>query len=56
MKNINYTPEQIGEAKTLLTILDSVSPEKRFVLQLMTEAFINGMNTQEQINSARSGK
>lgn len=54
MEQINYTLEQVGEAKNLLTILDSVPPEKRFVLQLMTEAFINGMNAQEQLSNSKA--
>lgn len=53
MEQINYTPEQIEEAKNLLAVLDSVPTEKRFMLHLMTEAFINGMNAQEQLSGNR---
>ena len=54
MEQPNYMPEQIDEAKKLLAILDSVPPEKRFMLYLATEAFINGMNAQEQLSGNRA--
>lgn len=56
MEQLNYTLAQINEAKNLLAILDRVPPEKRFMLHLATEAFINGMNAQEQLTVNQPSK
>lgn len=52
----SFTPEEVSEAKTFLQILDSVPKEKRFILALVTDAFINGMNAQEQLNSTQGNQ
>ncbi|MCI8363195.1 MAG: hypothetical protein HFJ41_08920 [Clostridia bacterium] len=52
----SFTPEDINEAKKFLQILDSVPKDKRFILALVTDAFINGMNTQEQLTVNQSSK
>jgi len=52
----SFTPKDITEAKNFLQILDSVPKEKRFILALVTDAFINGMNAQEQMNDAQPGR
>lgn len=52
----SFTLEDISEAKNFLQILDSVPEDKRFILALVTDAFINGMNAQEQMNSVQPGK
>lgn len=52
----SYTSEEISEAETFLQILDSVSKDKRFILALVTDAFINGMNAQEQLNGIQTDR
>lgn len=52
----SYTSEEISEAKTFLQILDSVPKDKRFILELVTDAFINGMNAQEQLNGTQANR
>ncbi len=52
----SFTPEDINEAKSFLQILDSVPKEKRFILALVTDAFINGMNAQEQLTMDQPSK
>ena len=56
MELTRHTPEDINEAKNFLQILDSVPKDKRFILALVTDAFINGMNAQEQLTMDRPSK
>lgn len=56
MEQTKYTPEEVKEANAFLQILDGVSQDKRFILALVADAFINGMNAQEQMNSIHPGK
>lgn len=56
MEQAKYTPEEVKEANAFLQILDGVSQDKRFILALVADAFINGMNAQEQMNSIHPGK
>lgn len=51
----SFTLEDITEAKNFLQILDSVPKDKRFILALVTDAFINGMNAQEQLTVDQPG-
>lgn len=44
-----YTPDQERDAKRFLDIIASVPPEKRFLVTIATEAFVNGMTAQERV-------
>lgn len=46
-----YTPDQERDAKRFLDIVASVPPEKRFLVAIATEAFVNGMAAQERVAS-----
>lgn len=43
--------QHIGDAKKLLAILDTLPQEKRWIVQLVMDAFISGMAAQESINT-----
>ena len=49
MNETAYTTEQVKDAKRFLDIIASVPPEKRFLVTIATEAFVNGMSAQERV-------
>lgn len=49
MEKTRYTTEQTTEAGRLLSVIESVPEEKRSIVTMMAEAFINGMRAQEQL-------
>lgn len=53
MRTVKYTPEQMASAERVHSLIESVSPDKRPIVTLMTESFINGMKAQEQISAAQ---
>ena len=44
-----YTREQVAEGSRFYSILESVPPENRKMVELMTEAFINGMQAAQEL-------
>ena len=44
-----YTQEQMNDAKRVFGIIARVPKEKRFLVTIATEAFINGMIAQERL-------
>ena len=50
--NPEYTIEQIKDAGRIADLLGSLPPDKRFILELIADAFINGMNAQERLMAA----
>lgn len=48
----NLTPEQMKDARKFLDILASIPPEKRFLVTIATESFINGMVAQAKLAEA----
>lgn len=57
MMEMSYTPEQMNDARRVFEIIASVPPEKRFLVTIATESFINGMLAQDQLTNqtARTG-
>ena len=55
MEQAKYTSKEIKEANAFLQILDGVPQNKRFILALVADAFINGMNAQEQLTAGQPG-
>ena len=53
MEQAKYTSKEIKEANAFLQILDGVPQNKRFILALVADAFINGMNAQEQLTAGQ---
>lgn len=51
MTKTTYTQDQMDFAKWAFKIIASVPPEKRFLVAMATEAFINGMEAQERLNA-----
>lgn len=49
MNRKTYTPVQIDDAKRFLDIVASVPPEKRNLVIIATEAFVNGMAAGERV-------
>lgn len=49
MKESRYTREQVAEGSRFYSILESVPPEKRKTVELMAEAFINGMQAAQEL-------
>ena len=56
MEQAKYTSKEIKEANAFLQILDGVPQNKRFILALVADAFINGMNAQEQLTAVKAWK
>ena len=46
-----YVPLSAMYGRQLCSLLDSASTDKKLIVSLMTEAFINGMAAQEQLNN-----
>ena len=44
-----YTQEQERDASRIMDIIASVPPEKRYLLEIATNAFLAGMEAQERI-------
>ena len=55
MEQAKYTSKEIKEANAFLQILDGVPQNKRFILALVADACINGMNAQEQLTAGQPG-
>lgn len=56
MAEQKYTAQQAAEGVLFYSILKSVPEDKQDIVALMAEAFINGMNAQEQLAAkARQG-
>lgn len=51
MNNKLYSPEQMADAVTMFDMLKSVPAERRFLLSLMMNAFVSGMEAQEKMNA-----
>lgn len=51
MDKMAYTQEQTNDAKRVFEMIASVPTEKRFLVTIATEAFINGMIAQERLTS-----
>lgn len=49
MAEMTYTKDQLNDAKRVFEIIASVPTEKRFLVTIATEAFINGMIAQERL-------
>ena len=46
----SYTPEQLSDAERLIKILNSIPKEKKGLVVMMANAFISGMETQEEFD------
>ena len=46
----SYTPEQLSDAERLIKILNSIPKEKKGFVVMMANAFISGMETQEEFD------
>lgn len=53
MKVYKYTCEQIAEGSRFYSILESVPPENRKTVELMAEAFINGMRAAQELRTTQ---
>lgn len=42
----------VRDGKDFIQIIQSVPEDKRFLLSMVVEAFLNGMNTQERLAAA----
>ena len=54
MAKTDYTQNQLNDAKRVFEIIASVPTEKRFLVTIATEAFINGMIAQERLTGRTS--
>ena len=54
MNEMTYTKDQLSDAKRVFEIIASVPQEKRFLVTVATEAFINGMIVQERLTGRTS--
>lgn len=52
MADMNYTPEQMADAKRLAEILAKIPQERKPMVTMMASAFIAGIETQAQIANA----
>lgn len=50
-----YVPFSAMYGRQFCNLLDSAAADKRFIVSLVTEAFINGMTAQEQLDQEKSG-
>lgn len=50
MKSEPYTNDQLRDAETVAKLLDKVPNEKHGIVLMMVDAFINGMEAQENID------
>lgn len=53
MKEFKYTREQIAEGNRFYGILESVPPQNRKIVELVTEAFINGIQAAQELHGTR---
>lgn len=49
MKGTMFTPEVMNQAGQIYDRLGQLPPDKRLLMKLVAEAFINGMITQERL-------
>ena len=54
MKTDSYT-KMVEDGRDIISVLNSVPEDKRFMLSMMADAFINGMIAQEQLAQDRQG-
>ena len=54
MNKMAYTPEQLADAEALTRVLASIPPDRRTIITLVTNAFISGMEAQEQLSEPSS--
>lgn len=45
----------VKDGKDFLQIVQSVPEDKRFLLSMMADAFVNGMEAQKRLGTERSG-
>lgn len=53
MKECRYTREQVAEGNRFYSILENVPPENRKIVELMAEAFINGMRAAQELRTTK---
>ena len=53
MEKDKYTREQVAEGNQFYSAIESVPPDKRPVVELMAEAFINGMKAAQALMPVR---
>lgn len=53
MEKDKYTREQVAEGSRFYSILESVPPKNRKIVELMAEAFINGMQAAQNMHTAQ---
>lgn len=53
MKEPKYTREQVDEGNRFCGILESVPPENRKTVDLMVEAFINGIRAAQELRATQ---
>lgn len=46
-----YTEDQLHDAETVAKLLTKVPESKRGIVLMMVDAFVNGMNTQAEIDT-----
>lgn len=56
MNSTIYTPEVMSQAGQIYDRLGQLPPEKRSLMKLVAEAFINGMITQERLAAPSAGE
>ncbi|MBD5099537.1 MAG: hypothetical protein HDT35_08370 [Clostridiales bacterium] len=55
MNNNPYTPEAMEQVGRIYDKLERLPADKRSIVELMTESFINGMKAQERLNAQALG-
>lgn len=56
MNSTIYTPEVMNQAGQIYDRLGQLPPDKRSLMKLVAEAFINGMITQERLAAPSAGE
>lgn len=51
MDTKKYTEDQLRDAETVAKLLAKVPTEKHSIVLMMVDAFVNGMNTQAEIDT-----
>lgn len=51
MNDSQYTTETMEQIRTIYDKLERLSENKRFIVELMTESFIDGMKAQERLDA-----
>lgn len=54
-KSGGITPKTLSDTKRLIDVLSSVPEDKRAVIVMMAQAFISGMEAQEQLAAEKAG-